>query len=826
MFAFDSGQRGKIIPSSLNSKRLMQARQQMREFLVDLEPERRMQTDLPPVWKERFENDVSEALLSLSRSKCAFCETRVSPDLLQPYRFRPPGYATPTTMPEDRICYLWLAFNWSNLFPICPDCRPDDPSFFPVGESRLFPDPENMHLLINDPVWAFDSGEEALFFEPGSYNQILPEEIKTTINGYWEKGSDRWQATVAQFKLNRDALVRQRGAVIKERIELLRTGLVLREAERGDWLFALEHSDTIWAFFCQIADHFSPQMTQQAPRDAWKVVDYLESATTIPDYREHFDRAVNLLQFQSMANEQNLSVAQAIEPETVLSPIPEEDGAEEAGGEEDTLPIPRDLNHPFLKTVSIKNYKSLEKIEFDLPSELHAHDQLRLQANPTGEIPKAPCLLILGENATGKSSILEAIVLACLPESIRDELAVKPHRLTLNPEYMGEPRKKPRKTSTVEVDFHGSKPLKLSISTSKNSITHTTASKADTRVMPLVFGYGAHRLYGGENGQKPIGRVETLFRNDREMPDPQPWLIGLAHNDPSALHEVVAALRYIIEIDGEFRDIEVRKDPSDGEERCVINIIKTRIDADEKLPDSKKSYVLPQRLDVVSSGYRAVLALVCDVLAGLMEHNATSARDARMSRAIVLIDEIEAHLHPRWKMQIISGLRRALPNVTFILTTHDPLCIRGMMQDEVMVLNRYQSATGNSGSTLPEVVEKVTDFGNIEALTIEQLLTSDLFQLFSTEAERTERDFAMVADLYARQQAGEDLAEEHKDLIKAFNAQIADALPYGHVEITQVVQEALADYLAERAKSETNAEADARQRAKEAVIEFLKELAP
>lgn len=40
------------------------------------------------------------------------------------------------------------------------------------------------------------------------------------------------------------------------------------------------------------------------------------------------------------------------------------------------------------------------------------------------------------------------------------------------------------------------------------------------------------------------------------------------------------------------------------------------------------------------------------------------------SLGIVLIDEIETHLHPRWKMQVVSALRRAMPQVQFIFTTH------------------------------------------------------------------------------------------------------------------------------------------------------------
>src|SRR3546814_15479912 len=103
------------------------------------------------------------------------------------------------------------------------------------------------------------------------------------------------------------------------------------------------------------------------------------------------------------------------------------------------------------------------------------------------------------------------------------------------------------------------------------------------------------------------------------------------------------------------------------------------------------------------------------------------------ARALVLVDEIEAHLHPRWKLRIMKGLREALPNVTFIVTTHDPLCLRGLGANEVMVLRRIQQDVRPNSEDLPYVVDSLIKIPSIDSLTIEQLLTSDLFQLFSTD---------------------------------------------------------------------------------------------
>lgn len=191
------------------------------------------------------------------------------------------------------------------------------------------------------------------------------------------------------------------------------------------------------------------------------------------------------------------------------------------------------------------------------------------------------------------------------------------------------------------------------------------------------------------------------------------------------------ALRHLIQIDGHFESINI--DPKT--KKCCIFFLKKR---------AEKEYRLTQRLDVVSSGYRAVLALVCDVLEGLAS-KVGSVREGRNTLAVVLIDEIETHLHPRWKLLIVNGLRRALPHATFIVTTHDPLCVRGMFTGEVFALNRHQNAE-NAGLKLPEMVERVNGFENVESLTIEQLLTSELFQLFSTDDPALDHAVAEAAD--------------------------------------------------------------------------------
>ena len=87
-------------------------------------------------------------------------------------------------------------------------------------------------------------------------------------------------------------------------------------------------------------------------------------------------------------------------------------------------------------------------------------------------------------------------------------------------------------------------------------------------------------------------------------------------------------------------------------------------------------------LGELGDGYRATITWVVDVLAWwLLQQDYKVFRKgkwrAKDIRGIVLIDEIEQHLHPRWQLSIFNSLRSTFPNVQFIATTHSPLVASG-----------------------------------------------------------------------------------------------------------------------------------------------------
>ena len=97
--------------------------------------------------------------------------------------------------------------------------------------------------------------------------------------------------------------------------------------------------------------------------------------------------------------------------------------------------------------------------------------------------------------------------------------------------------------------------------------------------------------------------------------------------------------------------------------------------------DSKKLY-----LDQLSDGERSLLAIVADLVRRLSLANPVIA-DPLQGAGVVLIDEIELHLHPTWQRNVIEKLRTTFPNIQFIVTTHSPFVIQSLRAGELINLD-------------------------------------------------------------------------------------------------------------------------------------------
>lgn len=89
----------------------------------------------------------------------------------------------------------------------------------------------------------------------------------------------------------------------------------------------------------------------------------------------------------------------------------------------------------------------------------------------------------------------------------------------------------------------------------------------------------------------------------------------------------------------------------------------------------------------LSQGYQSTIAWIADLLGHLvLEAGPGVDIDLANVTGLVLIDEIDLHLHPRWQARLVTALRAALPKVQFIVTTHSPMVLPALRREEIVLL--------------------------------------------------------------------------------------------------------------------------------------------
>jgi len=443
-----------------------------------------------------------------------------------------------------------------------------------------------------------------------------------------------------------------------------------------------------------------------------------------------------------------------------------------------------------LATVKIRSFKSLEQVEFEMPAR-----------NDEQGKSLTPALMILGENATGKSSILEAITLTLASKEARQALGIKPENLLLNPTFMGDQKKRRRSSASVHIGFTDGNGKSLEVGLKLTSRGFTVDGKFPPGIP--VFAYGAYRHYLNDFLEwEPHRNIVSLFKSDSLLSNPEKWLLEISQ---TKFNMVVRSLRHVFGIGEDFNVIE----RDQKAKRCMV-VVEWANGKLSKTP-----------LSSVSSGFRTILALTCDMMRWFLDEKLDwDFQTLNDAHGIVMIDEVEAHLHPRWKVRIMEGLRKALPKMTFIVTTHDPLCVRGMLDEEVMVLQRLPGPALDSN--LPVAIETLTKLPNVSQLTIEQLLTSDLFSLFDTDDPVSGKAMAELADSIVKSRS-EPIDENSPAarMLQKFRREIEEALPIGNTEVSRIVHEAVSSYIIKRGNMNATARVGLREDTKKTILEAL-----
>jgi predicted ATP-binding protein involved in virulence len=113
----------------------------------------------------------------------------------------------------------------------------------------------------------------------------------------------------------------------------------------------------------------------------------------------------------------------------------------------------------------------------------------------------------------------------------------------------------------------------------------------------------------------------------------------------------------------------------------------------------------------LSDGERGTLALALDLTRRLAQANPEMSDPAAEAEAVVLIDEIDLHLHPKWQRQIVRNLTAAFPRCQFVATTHSPQVIGEVEHDRIQIIANGQvySPTHSYGVDSSRVLEEIMD---------------------------------------------------------------------------------------------------------------------
>lgn len=104
-----------------------------------------------------------------------------------------------------------------------------------------------------------------------------------------------------------------------------------------------------------------------------------------------------------------------------------------------------------------------------------------------------------------------------------------------------------------------------------------------------------------------------------------------------------------------------------------------------KTPDNKTEKLLFSQL---SDGYRNVIGMVADIAYRCIKLNPHLGKNViKETPGIVLIDEIDLHLHPNWQRRIVNDLKNTFPKIQFVVTTHSPFIVQSIEQSELINLD-------------------------------------------------------------------------------------------------------------------------------------------
>jgi energy-coupling factor transporter ATP-binding protein EcfA2 len=381
--------------------------------------------------------------------------------------------------------------------------------------------------------------------------------------------------------------------------------------------------------------------------------------------------------------------------------------------------------HPmFLNHITLENVRSIERLHLSL------------------EQDSAPrkWTFLLGENGTGKTTLLRAVALIlagsdALPDLLgdpRDWVRAGTREARISAGLVtaaGEAR-------TVEMVIGAEDSIREVYARNGALLEQLDSALRHSTRNYFTVGYGVSRRpsEGEKSSPQPqeffrsvrAQSVATLFSSNASLTSLETWAMDLDYRRPdgfAVVRDAIGALLPGIAFAG-----------IDRERRQLLFTT----------PDGK----IPYRL--LSEGYQNVAAWTGDLLYQIT-NVFDDYPDPFRARGLLLVDEIDLHLHPVWQRELVSFIQARFPQFQVVATTHSPLTVHQAGEGELFFLRR-------PGPREPAVLHAYE--GAPRDLMLHQLLTSPVFGLTTLDSREVE---AMKAEYrHLRSAGGLDPAEQQR----------------------------------------------------------------
>jgi hypothetical protein len=401
--------------------------------------------------------------------------------------------------------------------------------------------------------------------------------------------------------------------------------------------------------------------------------------------------------------------------------------------------------------------------------------------------------ILLGDNGVGKSTVLRAISVGLAGSEAAD--------------FAGRLIKSGQEAGSIILRTDGGKLYTTNITKGDRTIVQSETSRPLEAEGWLALGFPPLRSFTlapvSDLPSKGLQRLtaEDLLPLIRGEVDPRPdklkaWLVDLDYRDKTERVSNRTLLSY-------FRAGEIQTQFTSLLEQ-FFRVIRTltpglKLENVKIDPDKKEVRVNTGdgevRIELVSQGMQSLLGWVGVLLqrlndyysAGLQETETQASGSSNSlleQHALVLMDEIDAHMHPFWQKQIIPSLKELFPNMQFIATTHSPLIVSSLEKENVRIFDR-DIESGEVAVTLPDI-----DFYGLRA---DQILTSRMFRLRTTRTkgmvEKMETYSKLLGARARAKEGGEPFLQEEE--FEKLQAELQQRLKPGESVLYKEIEEAV-----------------------------------